>query len=78
MMLVPSRLDSKRVCVDANAIIDYIREYTLHELKLPSTGQRGAALRDRLGKMRHVLVTETSVSEARKNLEKDMLEKLGR
>ena len=70
--------DSSRwVCVDANAVIDYIRECTLHDLAKQPTSRRAEALRIRLGQMGRVFVAETAGMEAEKNLLKDLAQKLG-
>ena len=67
-----------RVHLDANALIDYIRERALHDTGRPPTGRRADALRKRLDQARHVLVAETAGVEAQRNLPKDLVRKLGR
>lgn len=76
MMPVPSVYSSKWVCVDANAVIDYIRECALYNLGMPPTGPKADALRIHLGQMSHVFVAETAGEEARQNLAKDIGHKL--
>ena len=78
MMPVQSSDSSVWVCVDANAVIDYIRECTLQDLDMPPTGRRQEVLRESLGQVRHAFVAETAGMEALKNLEKDAVQKLGR
>ena len=65
------------VCVDANAAIDYAREYTLHYFGMEPTGRKGDVLRKRLCQADHVFVAETAVAEAKRNLVKDLVQKLG-
>ena len=67
-----------QVSLDANALIDYIRECVLHDSGMPPTDHRAAALRSRLARMRNVIVSETAAGEARRNLKKDLVQKLGR
>ena len=67
-----------RVHLDANALIDYIRERALHDTGRPPTGRRADALRKRLDQARHVLVAETAGVEAQRNLPKDLVRKMGR
>ena len=64
------------ISVDANAVIDYIRECALHDHDLPPTGHRADALRTHLSRARHVFVAETAYKEARYNLHKDLTHKL--
>ena len=77
MMPVHSGGASKRVCVDANAVIDYIRECALRDLGMPPTGRRQDALRKSLEQARHVFVAKTAGVEAQQNLAKDVGQKLG-
>ena len=69
---------SRLVHVDANAVIDYVREFTLHKLGMRGTGHRAEVLRVRLGQIGPVLVAETAGVEAERNLKKDLEQKLGR
>ena len=71
-MPVLSGDSSRRVHVDANAVIDYIRERALHNLGMRPTSYRMEMLRTRLEQMRHVYVAETAGAEAWKNLKKDI------
>ena len=77
-MPVHSSDSSVWVCVDANAVIDYIRECALEDLDMPPTDRRQEALRESLGQVHHAFVAETAGMEALKNLEKDAVQKLGR
>ena len=63
---------SRRVHVDANAVIDYIRERALYNLGMRPTSYRMEMLRTRLEQMSHVYVAETAGAEAWKNLKKDI------
>ena len=76
-MPVTSADRSKWVCVDANAVIDYIRECTLRDLGKQPTSRRAEALRIRLGQMGRVFGAETAGMEAERNLLKDLAQKLG-
>lgn len=67
-----------QVCIDANVVIDYIRESALHYFGMEPTGRKADILRKRLCQEEHVLVAETAVNEARHNLVKDLVQKLGR
>ena len=69
---------SRRVHVDANAVIDYIRERTLHNMGMRPTSCRMEVLRERLEQIRHVYVAATAGAEAWKNLEKDIRRHLDR
>ena len=69
---------SRRVYVDANAVIDYIRERTLHDHGMRPTGRRAEVLRVRLGQEGRVCVAATAGIEAEKNLVKDLTQKLKR
>ncbi len=69
---------SRRVHVDANAVIDYIRERTLHDHGMRPTGRRAEVLRVRLEQAGRVYVAATAGMEAEKNLVKDLAQKLGR
>lgn len=71
------KCSTTRVFADANAVIDYMRESALHDLGRPPTGRRAEALRVRLGQMRHVFVAKTAAKEARRNMKKDITQKLG-
>ena len=66
------------VSIDANAAIDYAREYTLHYFGMEPTGRRADVLRKRLCQAERVFVAETAVGEAKRNLAKDLVQKLGR
>lgn len=77
-MPTPSDYGSKRVHVDANAVIDYIREYTLHKLNMDHTNPTMAELMRRLGQIRPVYITTTAGREADRNLRKDLVHKLDR
>ena len=68
---------SRRVYVDANAVIDYIRERTLHDHGMRPTGRRAEVLRVCLGQAGRVYVAATAGIEAEKNLVKDLAQKLG-
>ena len=63
--------------VDANALIDYIRECALHEHGFAPTGRRADALRVRLDLTLHPFVPKTAGDEARRNMKKDLVQKLG-
>ena len=76
MMPMDSARASRRVCLDANAVIDYIREQALHDLGMRPASRRAEILRRRLAQTRNVLVSRTAAKEARHNLEKDLVEKL--
>ena len=79
MILMPSGPSlTMRVCVDANAAIDYAREYTLHYFGMEPTGRKADILRKRMCQEEHVLVAETAAKEAKRNLVKDLVQKLGR
>ena len=67
-----------RVCLDANAVIDYVRECTLYNLGMDSTGRKADMLRKRLGPLSDVFVAQTAAREAERNLFKDLKQKLGR
>ena len=77
MLPVLSADRSKWVCVDANAVIDYIRECTLRDLGKQPTSRRAEALRMRMEQLGHVFVAETAGMEAERNLLKDLAQKLG-
>lgn len=66
------------VCVDANAVIDYTRECTLRDLRMPPTSRKQVALRNNLDQVCHAFVAATAGVEAQENLAKDMIHKLGR
>lgn len=78
MMPAPSDYGSKRVHVDANAVIDYIREYTLDKMKMAHTSPKMAIFMRRLGQIRPVYITATARREADHNLRKDLVHKLRR
>ena len=65
------------IVLDANAVIDYIRECALRDHGFSPTGRRAAALRARLDSAPHVLIPATAGNEARRNLKKDLVQKLG-
>ena len=67
-----------QVCADANTVIDYIREYTLHYRGMDTTGRKADALRRCLGQVPSVLAAKTAVEEARNNFEKDLFQMLSR
>ena len=67
-----------RVCLDANAVIDYVRECTLHSLGMDPTGRKADLLRRRLGPLSDVFVAKTAAKEAERNLFNDLKQKLGR
>lgn len=77
MMPMPSSDTSRRVHVDANAVIDYIRERTLRNHGMRPTGRRAEVLRVRLEQMSRVYVAATAGMEAEQNLVKDLAQKLG-
>ncbi len=74
----PGDASATQASLDANAVIYYIRECVLHDSGMPPTGRRAAALRARLARMRNVIVFETAAGEDRRNLKKDLVQKLGR
>lgn len=67
-----------QVSLDANTLIDYIRERVLHDSGMPPTDRRAAALGSRLARVRNVIVSETAAGGARRSLKKDLVQKLGR
>ena len=67
-----------RVHVDANAVIDYVRECALHSAGRAPTGRKAEKLRMRLDQMPRVFVAKTAGIEAQRNLPKDLVQKLGR
>ena len=66
-----------RASIDANAAIDYAREYALHHFGMEPTGRKGDVLRKRLSQVGRVFIAETAVEEAQRNLLKDLVQKLG-
>ena len=66
------------VCIDANAVIDHVRESALHRFGMEPTGRKADVLRKRLCQVEHVVAPETAVGEARHNFLKDLVQKLGR
>ena len=73
---MPSGDGSRLVHVDANAVIDYIRERTLRDHGMRPTSRRAEALRIHLEQLDNVLVAKTAGMEAKKNLVKDLSQKL--
>lgn len=65
------------ISVDANAVIDYIRECALRDLGRDPTGRKAEMLRVCLGQQRHVFVAKTAADEAASNMKKDIVHKLG-
>ena len=66
------------VCADANVVIDYAREYTLHHFGMEPTGRKADVLRKRLCLAERVFVPATAIEEAKRNFFKDLVQKLGR
>lgn len=66
----------RRVYLDANAVIDYIREQALHDLGMRPASHRAEILRRRLAQTRNVSVARTAAKEAQRNLQKDLEKKL--
>ena len=73
---MPSGDGSRLVHVDANAVIDYIRERTLRDHGMRPTSRKAEALRIHLEQLDNVLVAKTAGMEAKKNLVKDLSQKL--
>lgn len=66
----------RRVYLDANVVIDYIREQALHDLGMRPTSHRAEILRRRLAQTRNVSVARTAAKEAQHNLQKDLEDKV--
>lgn len=64
------------ISVDANALIDHVRESALHDLGIPTTSPEANALRVRLGQERDAIVAKTAYGEAQRNLKKDLAHNL--
>lgn len=64
------------ISVDANAVIDYIRECALRDLRKDPTGPEAEMLRVRLDQQRHVFIAKTAGEEAASNMKKDITHKL--
>ena len=64
------------ISVDANAVINYIRECALRDLGRDPTDSRAEMLRVCLDQERHVFVAKTAAKEAARNMEKDITSKL--
>ena len=77
MFVVLDNRSFVRVCVDANALIDYARECALHDLGMAPTGRRADALRRRLDRTPRVFTAATAGMEAQRNISKDIANKLG-
>ena len=77
-LMPPGSSLTLRVSIDANAAIDYAREYTLHYFGMEPTGRKADVLRKRLCRAERVFVAETAIGEAKRNLAKDLVQKLGR
>lgn len=65
------------ILLDANALIDYLRERALRDLGKDPTSHKANVLRVRLERERHVLAANTAYGEARHNLHKDLVHTLG-
>lgn len=63
--------------VDANAMIDYLRESVMHILGMDPTGPWADALRLCLDQKHHVLMAKTAYRETHRNLSKDLTHKFG-
>lgn len=65
------------ILLDANALIDYLRERALRDLGKGPTSYKANVLRVRLERERHVFAAKTAYGEARHNLHKDLVHTVG-
>ena len=63
--------------VNANAMIDYLRESAMHVLGMTPTGPWADALRLHLDQKRYVRISKTAYHETQRNLSKDLMHVLG-
>ena len=63
--------------VDANAMIDYLRESVMHILGMAPTDHWAVDLRLSLNQKHRVLMAKTAYRETERNLSKDLAHKLG-
>ena len=76
MMPMPPGRGPRRVYLDANAAIDYVREWVLHDLDLPPTAPELEILRSRLAQTHNVFVSKTARREAGRNLQNDLMREM--
>lgn len=78
MPMLSGRGSMTWACIDANAVIDYVRERTLYDLGEEPTGRKADAMRRCMDQLPRVFVAETAARESEQNIFNDLKQKLGR